>query len=63
VLINDVTDPEGPGAKAGLQAGDVVTEFNGQKVSRSAELQRLVGRCAGEFDSDFESSAHGQSQT
>jgi len=43
VLINDVTDANGPGAKAGLQAGDLVTEFNGQKVTRSAELQRLVG--------------------
>jgi serine protease Do len=43
VLINDVTDPNGPGAKAGLQAGDVVIEFNGQKVTRSAELQRMVG--------------------
>lgn len=46
VLINEVTDDNGPGAKAGLQAGDVVTKFNGQPVSRSIELQRLVGEAA-----------------
>ncbi len=43
VLIEAITDEDGPGAKAGLQIGDVVTEFNGQKVTRAGELQRLVG--------------------
>lgn len=42
VLIEDVT-PNTPGARAGLQPGDVVTAFNNQPVARSAELQRLVG--------------------
>ncbi|MDQ3815950.1 MAG: PDZ domain-containing protein [Armatimonadota bacterium] len=32
-----------PGEKAGLQPGDVVTAFNGKPVTRSSELQRLVG--------------------
>jgi len=43
VLVRSVTDANGPGAKAGLQAGDVVTEFNGKKVTRSIDLQRMVG--------------------
>ncbi len=43
VLIRDVTNPDTPGAKAGLQAGDVVTAFNGKSVTTSNELQTLVG--------------------
>lgn len=43
VVISDITDPNGPGAKAGLKRGDVVTKFNGQAVTRSSELQRMVG--------------------
>ena len=43
VLINNIGDGTGPGAKAGLQPGDVVTAFNGKTVTRSPELQRLVG--------------------
>ena len=41
VVIADVM-PEGPARKAGLKAGDLVTEFNGQKVEGVRELQRLV---------------------
>ena len=37
-------DPDSPGAKAGLQIGDVITEINGQKVSDAGELQVLVGQ-------------------
>lgn len=43
VLIEEISDPTGPGAKAGLQPGDVVTKFNNTPVERSSELQRLVG--------------------
>ena len=32
-----------PGAKAGLQEGDVITAFNGKTVTKSNELQSLVG--------------------
>lgn len=42
VLVEDVS-ANTPGARAGLQPGDVVIAFNGKTVTRSAELQRLVG--------------------
>lgn len=41
VLIEAIS-PNSPGARAGLQPGDVVTEFNGKAVTRTAELQRMV---------------------
>jgi serine protease Do len=37
-------DPDSPGAQAGLQIGDVITEIDGQKVSDAGELQVLVGQ-------------------
>jgi len=37
-------DPDSPGAKAGLQIGDVITEINGQKVTDAGELQVIVGQ-------------------
>jgi len=40
-LIGDVVD-EGPAAKAGFKAGDVVLEFNGKKVTDSRHLQLEV---------------------
>lgn len=36
-------DPDSPGAKAGLQIGDVITEIDGQKVNDAGELQVTVG--------------------
>jgi len=42
VLVREV-NPNTPGARAGLQPGDVIQSFNGQAVTKSAELQRLVG--------------------
>lgn len=35
-------DPNSPGAKAGIQIGDVITQVNGQKVNDSGELQVYV---------------------
>ena len=43
VLVESIANPNTPGAKAGLKAGDVITKFNGEPVSKSTELQRAVG--------------------
>ena len=43
VLVESITNPNTPGAKAGLKAGDVITKFNGEPVSKPTELQRAVG--------------------
>ena len=36
-------EPDSPGAKAGLQIGDVITEIDGRKVNDAGELQVVVG--------------------
>jgi serine protease Do len=42
VLVSDVV-PDSPASKAGLKAGDIVTEFEGKKLEAPADLQRAVG--------------------
>ena len=42
-LVSKVLD-NSPAAAAGLEVGDVIVEFNGKKVMRSAGLPPLVGR-------------------
>jgi serine protease Do len=42
-LVTDVIDSS-PAAKAGLQEGDVIVEWNGQKIVDGAELPLLVAR-------------------
>jgi len=37
-------EPDSPGAKAGLQIGDVITEIDGRKVNDAGELQVVVGQ-------------------
>jgi serine protease Do len=37
-------EPDSPGAKAGLQIGDVITEIDNQKVTDAGELQVIVGQ-------------------
>ena len=37
-------EPDSPGAKAGVQIGDVITEIDGQKVTDASELQVMVGQ-------------------
>jgi serine protease Do len=44
-LVGNV-DPNSPGAKAGLQQGDVITEVNGQQVSGPNDLRLKVGTMA-----------------
>lgn len=41
-LVSSV-DPDGPGAKAGLQRGDVITELNGQPIDGPNDLRLQVG--------------------
>lgn len=42
-LISEV-DGEGPAAKSGLKAGDLIIKFNGNDVHTSSDLPYLVGR-------------------
>jgi serine protease Do len=44
-LINEL-DAEGPAAKSGLKAGDLIVKFNGNEVHASSDLPYLVGRTA-----------------
>jgi serine protease Do len=37
-------EPDSPGAKAGLQIGDVITEINGHKINDAGELQVTVSQ-------------------
>ena len=36
--------PDGPGANGGLQAGDIITRFNGREIKFSSDLPIAVGR-------------------
>lgn len=42
-LVRSV-DPEGPARKAGIEPGDIVLSFAGNKVARMSDLPRLVGK-------------------
>jgi serine protease Do len=44
-LVRSV-DPAGPASKAGIEPGDVIVSFNGQPVTTSDELVRMVSRTA-----------------
>ncbi len=44
-LVADV-DPQGPAAKAGVKAGDLIIKFNNQVIHTSADLPHIVGRLA-----------------
>jgi serine protease Do len=41
VVLTEV-NADGPAGKAGLKAGDVITEFNGQRVEGTAQFRRLM---------------------
>jgi serine protease Do len=36
-------EPDGPGAKAGVKAGDIITNFDGHPIASSGDLPPLVG--------------------
>lgn len=36
-------DPKGPAAKGGLEAGDVITQFNHENIKSSSDLPKVVG--------------------
>ncbi len=38
-----MVEPGGPADKAGLEAGDVITKFNGQTIDKAGDLPRIVG--------------------
>ncbi|MBI4854845.1 MAG: trypsin-like peptidase domain-containing protein [Acidobacteria bacterium] len=41
-LIHDITEVDGPAAKAGLKSGDVIVEFNGHNVKDDRDLVRYI---------------------
>ena len=61
-LIGDVV-PQGPAAKAGLEDGDVVLQFNGQKVQNSRQLQLTVADTKPDTKVPVEVLRNGQTKT
>ncbi|WP_275289122.1 DegQ family serine endoprotease [Halomonas elongata] len=61
-LVADL-DPEGPAARDGLEAGDVILEVNGQTVDRSSTLPRLVGGVSPGEDVDLAVMRNGERRT
>ncbi|HVF48814.1 MAG TPA: PDZ domain-containing protein [Pyrinomonadaceae bacterium] len=43
VLVTSVT-PDSPAARAGLKAGDVITEADGERVAQATDLSRVINR-------------------
>jgi membrane-associated protease RseP (regulator of RpoE activity) len=43
VLVSSVTD-NGPAAKAGIKAGDIITEVDGNKINSAADLVQELGK-------------------
>lgn len=42
VYVDKITNDDGNGAAAGLQKGDVITQFDGTKVTKMSELQQAI---------------------
>lgn len=61
-LVSDLT-PEGPGAQAGLQPGDVIVKIGDFSVSSHQELRALVGRLPAEQPMRLEVWRRGALQT
>jgi membrane-associated protease RseP (regulator of RpoE activity) len=43
LLVTSVTD-DGPAAKAGLRAGDVITAIDGEKIERAGDISRVINK-------------------
>ena len=61
-LISSIT-PNSPAARAKLQAGDVIVEFDGQRIGRSAELPPLVAATTVDSDTDVKILRAGKART
>jgi serine protease Do len=61
--IIDEPQPDSPAAKAGMQAGDVITALNGVPVKDSHDLARKVGMLAPATSAKFDVVRSGQSTT
>ena len=46
VLVDDMVDKNSPAAKAGMKAGDIITEIEGQPVTNASQLRRVVAAFA-----------------
>jgi serine protease Do len=42
-LVDDVAPADGPAAKAGLQAGDVITRIDNEPINSFSDLERVIG--------------------
>jgi serine protease Do len=62
VLIGDVV-PNGPAAKSGLQAGDIVVRFNGKPATGANQLRNAVAATAPNSEVELELFRDGKSQT
>jgi len=61
-LVADV-DVKGPAMKAGVKAGDLITQFNGETIHKSADLPNIVGRMIPNTKVDFEVIRKGKKET
>lgn len=61
-LVSNV-EQGGPADKAGVQAGDVITKFNGADVKKWSDLPRLVGQTKPESNSPLEVWRRGKYET
>ena len=62
VLVEQI-DPNGPAAKAGVKAGDIITEFNGQRVEGTMGFRRMVRETPEGRTVQLTIWRHGRSQT